>query len=247
MAKDTLYQQRREKIPPFTFTEAVARVFDDMLERSIPGYQELIRRQAQMCQRYLQPGSCLYDLGCSHGNLGLQVLDICDAPPFTIRAVDSAPAMLARYQGRLEGHPNRRCVELICADILDVVIRNASVVAINFTLQFLPTDVRDRLLKRVYQGLLPGGVLLFSEKIVHRDGELSELQIDFYHRFKEENGYSRLEISQKREALENVLVPDTISAHEERLSRAGFRRWDIWQKWFNFTSWIALKSESPDP
>jgi tRNA (cmo5U34)-methyltransferase len=241
MPKDTLYKNHRDRVAPFAFTKEVAAVFDDMLVRSIPGYSELIGRQAQVCRRYLQPESCLYDLGCSHGNLGIRLLEAPPEMAFTIRAVDNAPAMLARYRSRLEGRPQSERVDLICADLLDVEIRQASVVVINFTLQFLPREARDRLLRRVHDGLLPGGVLLFSEKTVHCDPSLAELQIDFYHRFKTENGYSELEISQKREALEHVLLPDTVAAHEARLSQAGFRCWDIWQKWFNFTSWIVLK------
>lgn len=241
MPKDTLYRNRRSKVVPFTFDADVAAVFDDMLIRSIPGYGELIQRQAQLCRHFLQPHTVLYDLGCSHGNLGLQML--AEAPPgaYTIRAVDNAPAMLTRYRQRLAEHSEATRVALICADLMDVEIRSASVVVINFTLQFLPREDRHRLLKRIYTGLLPGGVLLFSEKILHSDKQLAELQIDFYHRFKAENGYSQLEICQKREALEKVLLPDTIEAHEQRLTTAGFRSWDIWQKWFNFTSWIAFK------
>jgi tRNA (cmo5U34)-methyltransferase len=241
MAKDTLYKNRHKEVAPFAFTAEVAAVFDDMLTRSIPGYEDLIRRQAQICRRFIQPQSCLYDLGCSHGNLGLRLLDPLPAAPFTLRAVDNAPAMLARYRSRLRRHPEARRVDLICADLCDVAIRRASVVVINFILQFLPPEERDRLVKRIYEGLLPGGVLLLSEKIVHPDQALAELQIEFYHRFKAENGYSELEISQKREALEKVLRPDTVDTHQERLTRAGFRGWDIWQKWFNFTSWIVLK------
>jgi tRNA (cmo5U34)-methyltransferase len=241
MSKDTLYKKRRSEVVPFAFTADVAAVFDDMLVRSIPAYDDLIRRQAQISRRFLQPESRLYDLGCSHGNLGLRLLERASTVPFALFAVDNAPAMLARFQGRLVGHPEAQRVRLICADVMDIVIRRASVVVINFTLQFLPSDARDRLIARVYKGLLPGGVLLFSEKIVHSDRALTDLQIEFYHLFKAENGYSELEISQKREALENVLVPDTVAAHEERLTRSGFRHWDIWQKWFNFTSWIAIK------
>jgi tRNA (cmo5U34)-methyltransferase len=242
MSKDTLYKDHRAKIAPFAFTADVAAVFDDMLVRSIPSYDDLIRRQAQLCQRFLQPESRLYDLGCSHGNLGLRLLKRPPAIPFAIWAVDNAPAMLARYRGRLTGHPEAQHVHLVCADVMDVKIQRASVVVINFTLQFLPDEVRGRLIQRVFEGLLPGGVLLFSEKIAHPDNAFDNLQTEFYHRFKAENGYSELEISQKREALENVLVPDTVDAHEERLHQAGFRRWDIWQKWFNFTSWIVVKA-----
>jgi tRNA (cmo5U34)-methyltransferase len=242
MAKDTLYKTPHTEVTPFAFNAKVAAVFDDMLVRSIPAYDDLIRRQAQICRRFLKPESCLYDLGCSHGNLGLRLLERPPAMPFTIWAVDYAPAMLERFQGRLSGHPAVQHVNLICADVMDVILKRASVVVINFTLQFLPLEARDRLIKHVYEGLLPGGVLLFSEKIVHPDETLAGLQTEFHHRFKAENGYSKLEISQKREALENILVPDTVDAHEERLTRAGFRRWDIWQKWFNFTSWIVVKT-----
>jgi tRNA (cmo5U34)-methyltransferase len=241
MSKDTLFKDRRDRVAPFAFTTEVAAVFDDMLVRSIPGYSELIRRQAQLSRRYLQPQSSLYDLGCSHGNLGMRLLENPPAIPFTIRAVDNAPAMLARYRSRLESRSQSERVDLICADLRDLKIRQASVVVINFTLQFLPLEARESLLHRIYSGLLPGGVLLFSEKTVHADRRLAELQIDFHHRFKAENGYSELEISQKREALENVLVPDTVETLAERLTRAGFRCWDMWQKWFNFTSWIVFK------
>jgi tRNA (cmo5U34)-methyltransferase len=117
----------------------------------------------------------------------------------------------------------------------------AGAVVVNFTLQFIaPTD-RDALLQRIYHTLLPGGMLLFSEKILHPNQKMSDLQVDFYHRFKRENGYSELEISQKREALENVLVPESIETHHARLRRCGFSGVDIWLKWFNFSSWVCLK------
>jgi len=120
-------------------------------------------------------------------------------------------------------------------------MQQASVVVINFTLQFIPPADRDALLQRIHAALIPGGALMFSEKIIHPDPRLSELQVDFYYRFKRENGYSELEISQKREALENVLVPETVAAHHERLRRCGFNDTDIWLKWFNFCSWICIK------
>jgi tRNA (cmo5U34)-methyltransferase len=115
------------------------------------------------------------------------------------------------------------------------------VVVLNFTLQFLPEKDRNGMITRVYKGLNPGGVLLFSEKITHADPELARLQQDFYYAFKRENGYTELEISQKREALEKILIPETLNQHMDRLQEAGFATVDIWQKWFNFASLIAIK------
>ncbi len=139
MPKDTLYKDPRSKVAPFAFNAEVTAVFDDMLTRSIPGYTELIRRQAQLCRHFLQPETHLYDLGCSHGNLGLQVLAEALPLAYSIRGVDNAPAMLTRYRQRLTGHPQAERVALICADLMDVEIRNASVVAINFTLHKKPS------------------------------------------------------------------------------------------------------------
>ena len=216
-------------------------MFDDMLQRSIPYYTEILKRQMQLIEHFYQAETLIYDLGCSNGNLGIKLSRQMGNRPFRMVAVDSSAPMLEAYEKRLcRTSPGHR-IELSCQDISRTRIENASVVVLNFTLQFIPPEQRDDLMNRIHQGLIPGGVLLFCEKITHRDAFMAHLQQTFYHEFKRENGYSDLEISQKREALEEVLIPEPLETHIDRLHRCGFQRLDIWQKWFNFAALMAVK------
>ncbi len=212
-----------------------------MLIRSVPLYRESIQRQGQLAARYYAPESRIYDLGCSNGNLGLEVMARMKDRPFAMVGVDSSVPMIDTYSKRLKQIGPCPHIHLICGLLENVRIENASVVLINLTLQFLAPDERDDLMTAVYQGLKPGGVLLLTEKTVHHDRQMDQLQVEFYNRFKLENGYSELEFSQKRDALEKVLIPDTIEVHRRRLSAAGFKQVDIWLKWFNFASMMAVK------
>jgi len=241
MSRDLLYTKPQQPIPPFEFNQKVVDVFDDMIHRSIPGYAEIISKQAQMIQRFYQPKTYIFDLGCSHGNIGLELCKIFPQLDAKMVAVDSSIAMLTAYTQRLATYAAHIRINLICIDVTNLHLLNASVVVINFTLQFLPIVKRDQLIQDIYTALTPGGILLLSEKVYHPSKPLDVLQKEYHHRFKLENGYTELEISQKREALEEVLIPETIESHEARLSRAGFIHLDIWRKWFNFCSWICLK------
>lgn len=243
MSKDDIYTGARGPAP-FEFNEQVAAVFDDMISRSVPGYRELIKRLAQLTRHFYQPGSCIYDLGCSTGNLGFELGREMSGQAFRLVAVDSSRPMLDIYGERLQGLSCRGTTELVCGDICQQALEDASVVVITLTLQFLPLAARDALLDKVYRALRPGGVLLLTEKVLHPDPALDVLQQDFYYRFKRERGYSELEISQKREALEHVLIPETVKDHEERLERVGFRQRDLWFKWFNFAAFLACKEGS---
>lgn len=243
MSKDKIYSQPQETVQPFEFNRQVVDVFDDMLGRSVPLYHESILRQAQLAAQFHQPGTCIYDLGCSNGNLGLALFREMGKCDFEMIAVDNSAPMLETYAQRLSEIDGRERVQLEENDIRKVKIENASVVIINLTLQFLPLEDREELIRKIYEGLVPGGILLLTEKIVHEQGTLKDLQVDFYYRFKAENGYSQMEISQKREALENVLVPETLEEHQQRMQRCGFSAIDTWLKWFNFASLLALKEE----
>lgn len=227
-------------VEPFSFDERVVEVFDDMLERSVPLYRQSLLRQAQLTRHFYRPQGRIYDLGCSNGNFGMTLLREMDRTPFALTAVDSSSPMLSTFSKRLEEAGETR-VELIEGDIRRTDLHPACVVVVNLTLQFLPRADRRSLLQRIHDALLPGGILLLTEKVIHDDPVLNETQQDFYYRFKAENGYSQLEISQKREALENVLVPETLSDHHERLKLCGFSSVDVWLKWFNFASIIARK------
>lgn len=241
MTKDHIYRESRSKVPPFEFDEHVAGVFDDMIRRSVPFYQEIIDRQVQLIMRYYRPGTRIYDLGCSNGNLGLALCERMHEADFEMIAVDNSVPMLDAYRARLVDMPGRDRIRLHQQDIRRTPIENASAVVLNFTLQFLTLSERGAVIRNIYNGLCPGAVLLFCEKITHHDPALAQLQQELYFDLKRRNGYSDLEISQKREALEKVLVPETMEQHLQRLQQAGFNSIDIWFKWFNFAAMIAVK------
>ncbi len=241
MEKDRIFAGKKGKPEPFQFNREVAQVFDDMLNRSVPLYGESIRRQAEIASAYYQEKSRIYDLGCSNGNLGFLILDQMKGREFSLIGVDSSFPMIEKYSRQLAHKTEASSVCLICGFLEDIRIKNASVVIINLTLQFIAPQKRDAVLSSVFNGLNSGGILLLTEKTVHREKVLNDLEIRFYKKFKLENGYSELEISRKREALEKVLVPDTIETHHKRLERTGFKTMDVWLKWFNFASFIAVK------
>ena len=241
MEKDRVFAVKKKIVEPFLFDAQVTGVFDDMLNRSVPFYRENIVRQSQLAADFYQTGSRIYDLGCSHGNLGIQILRCFKDKPFQMIGVDASTPMIDRYNQRLKNEPNASQVTLICKRMEEIDIENASVVLINLTLQFLGIERRHNLIQTIFSGMKKGGVLLLTEKTVHPEPELNRLELDYYRRFKLENGYSELEISQKRDALEKVLVPDTVETHMDRLATVGFKYRDIWLKWFNFTSMIAIK------
>jgi len=241
MKKDRVFAEKKDRIEPFAFNREVTAVFDDMLTRSVPLYKESIQRQAQMTLSFFQDKTRIYDLGCSHGNLGLLILEQFKNTPFTMVGVDSSRPMIEKYHARLEQVENPDQIDLVCGLLEEVAIENASVVLINLTLQFLDVKKRAHLIQKIYDGLLPGGVLLVTEKIIPRAASINDLEQDFYRRFKRENGYSELEISQKRDALEKVLIPESLGVHQQRFLNSGFSAVDIWLKWFNFASMIAIK------
>jgi tRNA (cmo5U34)-methyltransferase len=241
LGKDRLYQQDGP-VTDFVFDERVAAVFTDMINRSVPGYGTIIAMIGTLAERYAQPSSFCYDLGCSLGGATLAMRRQIKAADCGIVAIDNSPAMIARCSEILEREPDAVPVTLQCADILDAEIREASLVVLNFTLQFVAPAQRAALMRRIYAGMKPGGMLVLSEKIHFEDAELNALFIDLHHRFKEQNGYTQTEISRKRAAIENVLVPETLRAHEARIRDAGFDSFAVWFQCFNFASMVAVKS-----
>jgi len=239
---DSIYASPLDDLIDFRFDERVVDVFPDMIQRSVPGYATIISSIGIFAAKYAQENSHCYDLGCSLGAVTLSMRQRIKQENCDIIAVDNSPAMIERGKKILTSDQSSTIpVNMICADINDVEIKNASVVVMNFTLQFIPLEKRPALIKRIYDGLKPGGVLILSEKIAFDESEQQEFQIDIHHDFKRANGYSDLEISQKRTALENVLIPETISSHQQRLSDAGFSFSDVWFQCFNFISLVAVK------
>lgn len=240
--KDAIYSKPLDAIANFAFDDTVVKVFPDMIQRSVPGYSTIIAMTGVLAARYAQTGSVCYDLGSSLGASTLSMRQQLNGRDCTIIAVDNSSAMQQRCQQILDQDSNTTPVELVESDILDIAIENASVVVMNFTLQFIERAQRQDLMQRIYDGMLPGGIMILSEKICFEDPHLQELNTDLHHSFKRANGYSEMEISQKRTALEKVLLPETIKAHQQRLREVGFSNVDVWFQCFNFTSLVAIKS-----
>ncbi len=233
--QDRLYTRPLDRIGDFRFDERVAAVFPDMIRRSVPGYGTVLNMIRVLASEYVQTGSRCYDLGCSLGAAALAMAEGTRYSDCRIIAVDNAPEMLARARQLVDGFP----IDLVCADVRGFPIVDASMVILNFTLQFIPPGQRLDLLQQARSGLRPNGILLLSEKIAFNDPQQQALQIEMHHAFKRANGYNDLEISQKRSALERVLIPETIETHRERLRQAGFHQADPWFQCFNFVSIVA--------
>jgi tRNA (cmo5U34)-methyltransferase len=239
--KDQIYAKPHDMIVDFRFDEQVAAVFPDMIRRSVPGYDTIIPLLGLFAERYAQANSNIYDLGCSLGAASLAMQRYIAQPGCTIIAVDNAEAMVAQCRANLAQATSTVAVEVQCADIRDIEFVNASLVVINFTLQFIEPAQRQALLEKIYRGLNPGGALVIADKIVFAEEEQQHFAEGMHLQFKKANGYSELEISQKRTALENVLIPDTVEIHLDRLRQAGFAQAYPWFQCFNFAALCAIK------
>ncbi len=239
--RDNIFATPINKLGDFCFDEKVAQVFPDMIQRSVPGYSNIISAIGMLAERYAQDNSNIYDLGCSLGAASLSVRRHITAKNCHIIAVDNSSAMVERCNLHLNAYRSDTKVSVLQNDIREINIENASMVILNFTLQFLSPSDRQHLLETIYQGLNPNGILILSEKYCFQDDVTNDLLIDLHHDFKRANGYSELEISQKRSALENVLKPDTIACHKKRLTNIGFSNVDVWFQCFNFGSMFAIK------
>jgi len=241
--KDRLYDSEITKPDDFVFDKRVVNVFPDMINRSVPGYGQLIPMIGLLARRYAQPDSTLYDLGCSLGAVSMALRTAVRASGARILAIDNSVDMINRLEEMLRSPADTRVlpVKPIHQDIQDTQIENASVVVLNFTLQFVEPANRDRLLSGISAGLNPGGVLILSEKIRFEDSLEHELQTAWHHDFKRAQGYSDLEIARKRDALENVMKPDSPQRQRQRLNQAGFGPVYQWFQGFNFISLLAFK------
>lgn len=241
MPEDRIYALPLDQVGDFCFDEEVVTVFADMIRRSVPGYASVLGMTAELAARYATHHSNLFDLGCSLGaaTLAMQsrVPDTC-----TIHAVDSSPAMIKALKERVEpNHAGRPKVEVHEAELQNVSMQSASFAVLNFTLQFIAPNERAHCLRRIFEGLHPGGALVLSEKVCFEDPGQQALMTELHHAFKRANGYSDLEISQKRTALENTLIAETVETHVTRLSEAGFSQVSVWFQCFNFVSILAVK------
>tara|TARA_R110001592_G_scaffold291131_2_gene560436 strand:- start:41360 stop:42103 length:744 start_codon:yes stop_codon:yes gene_type:complete len=240
---DNIFATPLTKVTDFAFDEAVARVFPDMIRRSVPGYTTIIPMIGVITEHYAQAGTSCYDLGCSLGASTLSMRHSLKNKSCELIAIDNSAAMLDRCRHYIELDNDPTPVTLVCADINDIEFKPSSVITLNFTLQFIAPDTRLILLRKIFKALKPGGVLILSEKICYEDPDEQSTLEQLHWDFKRANGYSELEVSQKRSALEQVLLPDSLNTHKNRLEEAGFHSSYMWYQCFNFMSLIALKNK----
>ncbi|WP_417661357.1 carboxy-S-adenosyl-L-methionine synthase CmoA [Pseudomonas sp.] len=241
---DRIFSQPLAQVPDFAFNEDVVRVFPDMIKRSVPGYPTIVENIGVLASQFAKPHSVLYDLGSSLGAVTQALRRHVQIEDCRVIAIDNSSAMVERCREYLHAQDSMfqelLPVEVIEADILGLQFEPTSLVALNFTLQFIKPDQRLELLRRIRNALLPGGALILSEKLCFEDGEQQQLLTDLHIAFKRANGYSELEIAQKRSAIENVMIPDSLETHRERLLNAGFSKVTPWFQCLNFASMIAL-------
>lgn len=238
---DIIYSNPHAKVKDFQFDEQVVEVFPDMISRSVPGYNTIIDTIGRLSAQYAQDNTKIYDLGCSLGAATLAMRRAVTAQGCQIIGMDSSSAMVERCQRHVAAFKGNTPVEILEQDILKATLEPASMIVLNFTLQFIEREQRQTLLDKIADALVPGGILVLSEKINHQDNVCRDLLIDLHHDFKRANGYSELEIAQKRTAIENVMKTDSQEVQLARIEKAGFTKATQWFQCFNFTSLVAIK------
>lgn len=251
---DDIYRAKQNELKPFEFNDSVTRVFDDMIRRSVPGYAQIIEflptvvRNLSVQMHATGRSYRFYDLGCS---LGAGLLSLAHGvehshsklKEHSFIGIDSSQPMIAQANENLRPwfQLNGLSLELLTQDILSLEMRSSDLVLMNFTLQFIELSKRASLIGQIYSSLQPGGCLVLSEKIRFDDSRVNSALIDIHHQFKADQGYTELEISQKRDAIENVLIPESIGAHVHRLESAGFSVVTPWLQNLQFISFLAIK------
>lgn len=239
--RDNLFSSTDQSVGEFRFGEDVAGVFDDMVSRSVPFYQELQRMAVELARTFAKSGTRVYDLGCSTGTTLLQLAQACRGLEVQLVGVDNSEAMLGRARKKLaDANCLDRCV-LTNADLDDLGVENASVILMVLTLQFIRPARREALIRRLAEGLVGDGALILVEKTVSGDPRLNRMFIDYYHDFKGRQGYSQLEVARKRDALENVLIPYRLDENLKLLARNGFTTVEVFFRWYNFAGIVAVR------
>ena len=241
MDKDRLFAEKRDLIQNFDFGKNTANVFDDMLDRSVPFYEEIQRMTGDLCADFAMPGTNVYDLGCSTCNTFFAIEKNIPAD-CTCIGLDSSPEMIEKAREKLVARKFSRPFQLERADLNQgVTITNASVVILTLTLQFVRPLFRQKVIESIVSGLNPDGCLILVEKVLTENSTINRLFIKHYYEMKKRNGYTEMEIAQKREALENILIPYHYDENRKLLLDHGFRACDIFFRWYNFCGIVAIK------
>ena len=239
--RDRIFDQTETAVGDFAFTASVANVFDDMVSRSVPFYEELQRMTCELAADFAKPNTRLYDVGCSTGTTLLALDELVEGTVDFV-GIDNSENMLAKARQKAVAAPTSRRIDFVAADLHQgFSIENASVVTMLLTLQFVRPLHRERVMRRIADGLNDQGCLILVEKLTSEDTLFNRLFISHYYDFKRRNGYSELEISQKREALENVLIPYRLEENVDLLKLSGFRSVECFFRWYNFCGLIAVK------
>lgn len=241
---DSIYAQKRP-CNRFTFNEEVVKVFPDMIRRSAAGYTTIVENIGNLAPLFAQENSKIYDLGSSLGAVSMVLRSAIKVPNTAIVAIDNSPAMVEKSREYLKAQEmmieSLLPIEVIEADITNYPFERASLFAMNFTLQFIKREERLTLLRKISDALLPGGALFLSEKLSFSDPKEHRMLNNLHIQFKRSQGYSELEIAQKRESLEDVMKIDTFEVHRARLLEAGFSEVYLWFQCMNFSSILAIK------
>ena len=241
MQKDKIFFDKGPNKGSFEFSNEVVNVFPDMLSRSIPSYSRTIETIEFLTKEFIQPNTNCYDLGCSLGEASLSMLKGINVNGCQIYAIDKSESMTRKFKKNLEENSLTTPINILNDDILNSRIKNASIIVMNYTLQFLKEEDRQPMINKIFNGLNKGGLFLLSEKIKIQNNKVNDVLDQLHYNFKLKNKYSQLEISRKRDAIENVLIRDDLCTHQKRLERAGFKNFGIWMQHFNFASYIAIK------
>lgn len=242
-AADRLFAAARSRLKDFDFGVETAAVFDDMLERSVPFYSEIQRMTGELAADFAADGTVIYDLGCSTCTSFLDIRRFLpDERDVSFVGMDSSPEMLEKAREKLVACGFDKPYELRLTELeRGVSLANASVVLLVLTLQFVRPLCRERLIRAIHAGLAEKGCFILVEKVLGESSTFNRLYIEHYYEMKRRNGYSDLEIAQKREALENVLVPYRLEENKELLRSQGFAHFDVFFKWYNFCGLVAMK------
>lgn len=242
--KDEIYKNKFNPVLPFRFNEEVADVFDDMVERSIPFYKEVQKIIVTLSLLYYQQDTLIYDLGCSTGTTLSLLAEAFDNKEYIMKAVGidySAPMAEKAREKLSKGKHKNNEIRILHRDISDMEFEGSSVVILNYVLHFIEPQKREQLLNKIYNCLFPNSILIVSDKILQSNSDTGKTFAEIYCRYKKTNGYTDMEISLKRDALENILIPCTIEKEENLFRSAGFKNIDILFSWLNFTSFVLLK------
>lgn len=240
MKKDEIFMKPLDRVDDFEFDARVADVFDNMISRSVPGYRQILDLIGLIAETRAQADTRCYDLGCSLGAATLMLRRHVPASCHVI-GVDNSAAMIERCRANVARDHSGATVEIMEQDLQDTAISNASVVTLNFTLQFIPPDEREEVLARIFAGMNPGGALVLAEKVAFEDETRQQFLTGLHHDFKRYHGYTDLEIAQKRAALENVMIPESVETHLARLERVGFQTAIEMSRCINFSSIVAVR------